>query len=90
MKPSSSCYAKTEQVQLDKSLIDRVTAAPIRHPATEELLLEANTELTQEQIDELREAKVKKLRCWMQMMQKISVSCGIRSSAISNQITICH
>ena len=25
-------YAKTEQVKLDKSLIDRVTAAPIRHP----------------------------------------------------------
>ena len=54
-------YAKTEQVKLDKSLIDRVTAAPIRYPATEELLLEANTELTQEQIDELREAKVKKV-----------------------------
>ena len=54
-------YAKTEQVKLDDSLIDRVTAAPIKHPVTEELLLEANVELTQEQIDELREAKVKKV-----------------------------
>jgi DNA-directed RNA polymerase subunit beta len=54
-------YAKTEQVKLDDSLIDRVTAAPIKHPATKELLLEANMELTQEQIDELREAKVKKV-----------------------------
>ena len=54
-------YAKTEQVKLDDSLIDRVTAVPIKHPATEELLLEANMELTQEQIDELREAKVKKV-----------------------------
>ena len=54
-------YAKTEQVKLDKSLIDRVTAAPIRHPATEELLLEANTELTEEQIDELRTAKIKRV-----------------------------
>ena len=54
-------YAKTEEVKLDDSLVDRVTAAPIKHPATEELLLEANMELTQEQIDELREAKVKKV-----------------------------
>ena len=54
-------YAKTEQVKLDNSLIDQVTAAPIKHPATKELLLEANMELTQEQIDELREAKVKKV-----------------------------
>ena len=54
-------YAKTEQVKLDKSLIDRVTAAPIRHLATEELLLEANTELTEEQIDELRTAKIKRV-----------------------------
>ena len=54
-------YAKTEQVKLDNSLIDRVTAAPIKHPATKELLLEANMELTQEQVDELREAKVKKV-----------------------------
>ena len=54
-------YAKTEQVKLDDSLIDRVVAAPIKHPATKELLLEANMELTQEQIDELREAKVKKV-----------------------------
>ena len=54
-------YAKTEQVKLDKSLIDRVTAAPIRHLATEELLLEANTELTEEQIDELHTAKIKRV-----------------------------
>ncbi len=54
-------YAKAEQVKLDDSLIDRVTAAPVKHPATEELLLEANVELTQEQIDELREAKVKEV-----------------------------
>ena len=54
-------YAQTEQVKLDASLVDRVTAAPIKHPATDELLLEANMELTQEQIDELREAKVKEV-----------------------------
>ena len=54
-------YAKTEQVKLAKSLVDRVTAAPIKHPSTEELLLEANMELTEEQIDELRQAKVKKV-----------------------------
>ena len=54
-------YAKTEQVKLDDSLIDRVAAAPIKHPATKELLLEANMELTQEQIDELREVNVKKV-----------------------------
>ena len=54
-------YAKTEQVKLDKSLIDRVTAAPIKQPTTEELLLEANMELTEEQIDELRKAKIKKV-----------------------------
>ncbi len=54
-------YAKAEQVKLDDSLIDRVTAAPIKHPTTEELLLEANMEVTQEQIDGLRKAKVKKV-----------------------------
>ena len=54
-------YAKTEQAKVDDSLIDRVTAAPIKHPSTEELLLEANMELTQEQIDELRQAEVKKV-----------------------------
>ena len=51
-------YAKTEQVKVDESLIDRVTAAPIKHPVTEDVLLEANTELTAEQIDELREADI--------------------------------
>ena len=54
-------YAQTEQVKLDDSLVDRVTAVPIKHPATDELLLEANMELTQEQIDELREVKVKEV-----------------------------
>ena len=54
-------YAKTEQVKVDDSLIDRVTAAPVRHPVTEEVLLEANTELAQEQIDEFREAGVGKV-----------------------------
>ena len=53
-------YAKTEQVKLDHSLIDRVTAAPIKHP-TGDVLLEANTELTAEQIDDLREAGIKKV-----------------------------
>ena len=43
-------YAKTEQVGLDDSLIDRVTAAPIEHSFTEDVLLEANTELTEEHI----------------------------------------
>ena len=54
-------YAKTEQVKVDESLIDRVTAAPIKHPVTEDVLLEANMELTQEQIDEFREAGVGKV-----------------------------
>ena len=54
-------YAKTEQVKVDDSLIDRVTAAPVKHPVTEDVLLEANMELTQEQIDEFREAGVGKV-----------------------------
>ena len=44
-------YAKAEHVKLDDSLIDRVTAAPIKHPATGDSLLEANTELTGEYIE---------------------------------------
>ena len=51
-------YAKTEEVKLDDSLIDRVTAAPIEDPTTGDVWLEANIELTQEQIDELYEAGV--------------------------------
>ena len=51
-------YAKTERVNLDASLIDRVTAAPVEQSDTGAVLLEANTELTAEQIDELREAGV--------------------------------
>ena len=51
-------YAKTECVKLDASLIDRVTADPIKDPATGDVLLEANTELTAEQIDELLEAGI--------------------------------
>ena len=53
-------YAKTEPVKLDDSLVGRVTAAPVRYVATdeEEVSLEANTELTAEQIDELLEAYV--------------------------------
>ena len=61
MKLSSNCMLRQNRSKLDDSLIDRVTAAPVKHPATKELLLEANMELTQEQIDELREAKVKKV-----------------------------
>ena len=54
-------YAETEQVRLSNSLVDRVTAAPVKDPVTGDVLVEANTELTQDQIDELREAGVKKV-----------------------------
>ena len=54
-------YAETKEVRLTKSLVERVTAAPVKHPTTGDLLLEANTELTQEHIDELREAKVHRI-----------------------------
>ena len=46
-------YAKTEQVKLDDSLIDRVTAAPVKRTVIEDVLLEANTKLTKKQIGEL-------------------------------------
>ena len=54
-------YAETKEVRLTKSLVERVTAAPVKHPTTGDLLLEANTELTQEHIDELRETKVRRI-----------------------------
>lgn len=54
-------YAKTEQVKLDDSLIDRVTAAPVEDPTTGDVLLEANMELTAEQISDLLEAGIKKV-----------------------------
>ena len=54
-------YAKTEQVGLDDSLIDRVTAAPIEHSFTEDVLLEANTELTGEHIAGLSKSGVNKV-----------------------------
>ena len=54
-------YAGTERVRLTKSIVDRVTAAPVKHPVTGDVLVEANVELTQEHIDELREANVKKV-----------------------------
>ena len=54
-------YAKTEQVKLSDSLIDRVTAAPVEDLTTGDVLLEANMELTAEQISDLREAGIKKV-----------------------------
>lgn len=51
-------YADTQQLKPSARLIGRVTAAPVKHPATGETLIEANVELTQEHIDELREAEV--------------------------------
>ncbi len=54
-------YADTQQLKLTARLIDRVTAAPVKHPATGEILVEANVELTREQIDELREAQVSRV-----------------------------
>ena len=54
-------YAKTEQVKVDDSLVDRVTAAPIEDPTTGDVLLEANTELTAEQISDLLEAGIRKV-----------------------------
>ena len=54
-------YAKAEHVKLDDLLVDRVTAAPVKHPATGDILLEANTELTGEYIEDLREAGVKEV-----------------------------
>ena len=39
-------------------LIGRVIATPVEHPVTRDILLETNTKLTQEQIDELLEANV--------------------------------
>ena len=54
-------YAKTEQVSLDDSLIDRVTAAPIEHSFTEDILLEANTVLTEEHIAGLSKSGVNKV-----------------------------
>ncbi len=51
-------YAKTERVKLDDSLIDRVIAAPVEHSVTEDISLEANTELTEEQIGDLLEANI--------------------------------
>ena len=51
---------EVERVSLGDSLIGRVTAAPVEYkrPVTEDVLLEANMELTEEQIDDLREAGV--------------------------------
>ena len=81
-------YAKTERVSLDDSLIDRVTAAPVKppsatervsldsslvgrvistpidHPTTGDALLEANTELTEEQMDVLLEAGVSEVEAF--------------------------
>ena len=54
-------YAKPEWVNLDNSLIDRVTAAPIEHSFTEDVLLEANTELTEEHIAGLSKSGVNKV-----------------------------
>ena len=51
-------YAKTEQVKVDESLIDRVTAAPVKHTVIEDLLLEANTVLTVEQITDLSKSDI--------------------------------
>ena len=57
-------YAKTERVKLDDSLIDRVTAAPVKYSVTENVSLETNTKLTKEQIDDLREAGVDAIKVW--------------------------
>ncbi len=51
-------YAGTEWVKLDDSLIDRVTATPVKHLVTEDVSLEANTALTAEQIEELLKAGI--------------------------------
>ena len=55
-------YAKTEWVNLDNSLVDRVTAAPIEHSFTEDISLEANTELTEEHIADLSRSGVSKVK----------------------------
>ena len=54
-------YAKTEQAKVDDSLVERVTAAPVEDPTTGDILLEANTELTTEQISDLLEAGIRKV-----------------------------
>ena len=51
-------YAKTEQVKLDDSLIDRVTASPVLDSDTGAVLLEVNMELTADQITDLLEKGV--------------------------------
>lgn len=54
-------YAKTEQAKVDDSLVERVTAAPVEDPTTGDVLFEANTELTTEQISDLLEAGIRKV-----------------------------
>ncbi|MCH8290088.1 DNA-directed RNA polymerase subunit beta [Candidatus Poribacteria bacterium] len=60
-------FAKTEYISLSgdastlQSLEDRVTAAPIIDPSTGEVLLEANTELTDDHLTTLFESEVQEI-----------------------------